>query len=483
LRKTYRYLSEITLKDRVRASLLKEVTLNLIIKDGLINDNEKSYKADILIENGIIKQIGTNIEQKNYKTIDADNKLILPGGVDVHTHMDLDLGKYKAVDDFYTGTVAAAFGGTTTIVDHIAFGPKGCSLSHQIDEYHKLAKGKAVIDYSFHGVIQHVDEQILYEMNEMVNEGITSYKIYMTYDSMLSDEEILKVLIQAKKINAVIAVHAENDGAIQYLRDYYKSLDNSKPIYHALSRPDSTEAEAINRMIYLSEIAEFPHLYFVHVSTKKGLDEIIAARRRGGKNIYCETCTQYLTLTEDYYNKENNEGLKYVMAPPLRKTEDVEALWEGVVNDDVDVIATDHCPFFLEQKLKAKDDFTIAPGGIPGVEERMEVILTEGIKRGISINKIIGKLSTKPAEIFNLYPKKGAIQVGSDADIIIISEKNEIIKQENRHSRADYTPYEGFEINYTVETTILRGDIIIQNNKLDAEMGFGQFMKRKSMKG
>ncbi len=467
-----------TLKDRVRASLLKEVTLSLIIKNGLINDNEKSYKADILIENGTIKQIGTNIDQKNYKIIDAVDKLILPGGIDVHTHMDLNLGKYRAADDFYTGTVAAAFGGTTTIVDHIGFGPEGCSLSYQINEYHKLAKEKAIIDYSFHGVMQHVDEHILHEMNEMVNEGITSFKIYMTYDNMLSDEEILKVLIQAKKVNAVIAVHAENDGAIQYLRNHYKSLNSSKPIYHALSRPDSTEAEAINRMIYLSEIAEFPHLYFVHVSTKKGLDEIITARKRGVKNIYCETCPQYLTLTEDYYNKENYEGLKYIMAPPLRKSEDIEALWEGVANDDVDVIATDHCPFFLEQKLNAKDDFTIAPGGVSGVEERIEIVLTEAIKRGISINKIIDKLSTEPAKIFNLYPRKGVIQVGSDADIIILSKKNEVIKQENRHSRADYTPYEEFEINYTVETTILRGNIIIQDNKLNTKMGDGQFMKR-----
>ncbi len=454
--------------------------MNLIIKNGLINDNMKSYKADILIENGIIKQIGSNIESKNYKIINADNKLILPGGVDVHTHMDLDLGKYRAIDDFYTGTVAAGFGGTTTIIDHIAFGPKGCSLRHQIDEYHKLAQGKAVTDYSFHGVIQ--PGQNLSEMDELVDEGITSFKIYMTYDNMLSDEEILKVLIQAKKTNTVIAVHAENDGAIRHMRNFYKDLNNSKPIYHALSRPDSTEAEAINRMIYLSEIAGFPHLYFVHVSTKKGLDEIITARKRGSKNIYCETCTQYLTLTEDCYNKENNEGLKYIMAPPLRKTEDVEALWKGVLNDDVDVIATDHCPFFLEQKLNAKNDFTIAPGGVPGVEERMEIILTEGIKRGISINKIIDKLSTRPAEIFNLYPKKGTIQVGSDADIIIISENNEIIKQENRHSRTDYTPYEGFELDYTVETTILRGDIIIQDNKLEVEMGNGQFVERKLIK-
>ncbi len=453
-------------------------TLNLIIKNGLINDNEKSYKANILIENGLIKQIGENLNQENYKTLDADNKLIMPGGIDVHTHMDLDLGKYRTIDDFYTGTVAAAFGGTTSIVDHIAFGPKGCSLSYQINEYHKLADNKSIIDYSFHGVIQHVDEQILGEMKEIVNGGIPSFKIYMTYDNMLNDEEILRVLIKAKETNAVIAVHAENNGAIHYLRNYYKSLADSKPIYHAMSRPDSTEAEAINRMIYLSEIADYPHLYFVHVSTKKGLDEIITARKRGVKNIYCETCTQYLTLTEECYKNENYEGLKYIMAPPLRKREDVDALWAGIENDDVDVVATDHCSFLFKQKLKAKYDFTIAPGGVPGVEERLEIILTEGMKRGKPINKLIDKLSTKPAKIFGLYPRKGVIQTGADADLIILSKKNEIIKQENRHSRADYTLYEGIEINFIVDTVIQRGKIIIQDNKLLAHMGDGKFIKR-----
>ena len=211
----------------------------------------------------------------------------------------------------------------------------------------------------------------------------------MTYDNMLNDEDILKVLIKAKELGAVIAVHAENNGAIQYLRSHYGNLGKIEPIYHALSRPDSSEAEAINRMIYLSEIAGYPHLYFVHVSTKKGLDEIKVAKKRGVKNIYCETCTQYLTLTDDCYNKENYEGLKYIMAPPLRKKEDVEALWKGIEDDVVDVIATDHCPFYLEQKLNGKEDFRVAPGGAPGVEERFPIILTQGIKRGLSINKMV----------------------------------------------------------------------------------------------
>ncbi|MBP1925773.1 dihydropyrimidinase [Sedimentibacter acidaminivorans] len=455
--------------------------MGLIIRNGLISNCEYSYKADILVENGEIAEIGRNIPSSIHDVIDAEGKLVLPGGVDVHTHMDLDLGKYRAVDDFYTGTKAAAYGGTTTIVDHISFGPNGCTLHHQINEYHKLAKNKSIIDYSFHGVVQHVSMDILEEMESLVKEGITSFKIYMTYDNMLHDEDILKILLRAKELGVVIAVHAENHGAIQYLRQYYKQIYKTTPIYHALSRPDSTEAEAISRMIYLSEIAGYPHLYFVHVSTKKGLNEIISARQRGVKNIYCETCVQYLTLTEDCYKKENNEGLKYIMAPPLRKSEDVEFLWKGIENNDVDVIATDHCPFYLKNKLDGKNDFSIAPGGVPGVEERMEIVLTEGIKRGLTINNLINKLSTKPAKIFGLFPTKGSIQIGMDGDIVILKQEEKIIKNENRHSAVDYTTYDGFKVNYVVETTIQRGNIIIQNEKMLANKGDGEFLKR-SMK-
>nr|WP_312577345.1 dihydropyrimidinase [Sedimentibacter sp.] len=452
--------------------------MGLIIKNGVINNCEDSYKADILIECGKIVEIGLEICNDSHRVIDATGKLVLPGGVDVHTHMDLDLGKYRAVDDFNTGTKAAAYGGTTTIIDHIAFGPEGCSLHHQINEYHKLAKNKAVIDYSFHGVVQHVNDDILKEMEHLVEEGINSFKIYMTYDNMLQDEDILKILFKAKELGAVIAVHAENHGAIQYLRQHYSDLGKTTPIYHALSRPDSTEAEAISRIIYLSEIAGYPHIYFVHVSTKKGLSEIIAARKRGVKNIYCETCIQYLTLTEECYKRENNEGLKYIMAPPLRKSEDVEFLWKGIENNDVDVIATDHCPFFLKSKLDGKNDYRLAPGGVPGVEERMEIVLTEGIKRGISINNLINKLSAKPAKIFGLYPQKGSIQTGTDADIIIVKKDEKIIEYENRHSAVDYTAYEGFKLDYVVETTIQRGNIIIQNGSILANQGDGAFLKR-----
>ncbi|MDD4779347.1 MAG: dihydropyrimidinase [Tissierellia bacterium] len=453
--------------------------MGLLIKNGVINTSNKSYQADILIENEKIKEIGTNLNSYSHEIIDASNKYLMPGGIDVHTHMDLDLGNYRVVDNFYTGTVAAAYGGTTTIVDHIGFGPKNCNLQYQIDQYHKLAHDKSIIDYSFHGVFQHVNRNILSEIKNLLNEGITSFKLYMTYDNMLQDEEILGILFEAKKLGAVIAVHAENHGAIQFLRQYYSEQGKSRPIYHAYSRPDSSEAEAINRMIYLSEIAGYPHLYFVHVSTKKGLDEIISARKRGAKNIYCETCVQYLTLTQERYEEENNGGLKYIMSPPLRKKENLEALWNGIEKNQVDVIATDHCPFLIKDKFKGINDFKISPGGSPGVEERVELTLSEGIKRGISVNNLVDKLCTNPAKIFGLYPDKGDIQIGAHADIIIIKKYNKTIKFENRHSAVDYTPYEGFIVDYVVETIIQRGNIIVNNDKLLSKQGSGIFLKRE----
>lgn len=450
----------------------------LIIKNGEVFDHGGSFKADILMENGVITTIGQDLDVKDCRVINAQDFLVLPGGIDVHTHMDLDLGKYRAIDDFYTGTLAAAFGGTTTIIDHIAFGPPGCSLLYPIEEYHRLAKGKAVIDYSFHGVFQHVNEGIFNEMEKLVHEGITSIKLYMTYNNMLNDKEILQVLFKARELGIVIAVHAENNGAIEFLREYYGKIGSLTPIFHALSRPDVTEAEAINRMVYLSEIADYPHLYFVHVSSKKGLEEIIRARNRGVKNIYCETCPQYLTLTGEKYQLENYEGLKYIMAPPLRNSEDVEALWNGIKNDHIDVIATDHCPFFSKEKLAGKDDFREAPGGIAGVEERMEIVLTEGIKRGIPLNSLIAKLATNPAKIYGLYPRKGTLKIGSDGDLILVKREKKIINKKNRHSACDYTAYEGFETDFSVNTVLQRGKVIIENNNFVGNKGDGVFIKR-----
>lgn len=454
--------------------------MTLLIKNAKLNsDSGKEY--DIYIENGKIADISENLSLSADQIIDAKDKLITPGGVDVHTHFSLDLGKYISIDDFYTGTRAASFGGTTSIVDHIAFGEKNSMVRDMIDKYHQMADGHAVIDYSFHGAIQNASDEILEEMDELYKKGIVSTKIYTTYGGKLDDDNILKILKKAKETGTVVCVHCENDGMIKELRDEAKENGNLDPIYHAKTRPAQSEAEAINRLIYLSEIADFPKLYIVHTSTKLGVDEIRNARARGVENLYCETCTQYLTYTEEkYIEGGNTEGVKYICAPPLRKSEDVKALWQAIEDGTVDVIATDHCPFFYEsEKLPYKDNFLDAPGGIPGVEERMEVVLTEGLKRGISLERLTDLLCKNPAHIFGLSYKKGSIEVGKDADIAIFDKKSYTISQENRHSACDYTTYEGYESDYKVHTLISKGHILLDQDGYYGKEGMGEFIERK----
>lgn len=452
--------------------------MSILIKNIKIFNGKDEFISDIYAEDEKISEIGLNLEKEADTIIDGTGKLLLPGGIDVHTHFSLDLGEFVAVDDWETGPAAAAYGGTTTVVDHIGFLKRGSSLKSMVDKYHEISKGKPIIDYSFHGVIQETEDSMIDEIGDLYDDGITSLKMYSTYGGKLEDYQMLKVLQKAKETGTLICVHCENDGSIHLLREESEKEGHFTPIYHAKTRPNVTEAETINRLAYLSKIAGDPKLYIVHTSTKEGLEEIKKARRDGLKNIYCETCTQYLTLTDEKY-LDPIEGLKYIMAPPLRKQDDVEALWKGIIDGDVDVIATDHCPFmFKEHKLKYKEDYKKVPGGGPGVEERMEIILTEGQKRGIDINTLIDKLVHNPAKIMGLYPKKGVIGIGSDADLVIYDEKNYTISQSNRHSAADYTCYEGFVVNFKVDTVIVRGKIVIDNGEIKVQKGYGKFIAR-----
>ncbi|WP_106460426.1 dihydropyrimidinase [Anaerococcus sp. Marseille-P3915] len=455
--------------------------MSILLKNAKIIGEDDFLIRDIYIEDEKISEISENIERYADSTIDCKERLTMPGGVDVHTHLSLDLGKFISIDDFYTGTRAASFGGTTSIVDHIAFGPRGSLVSDEIKKYHKMAEGNAVIDYSFHGAIQEVTDDILDEIEKLFDEGIVSTKIYTTYGGMLDDKHMLRVLQKAKETGTVVCVHCENDGMIADLREEAKNKGNLAPIYHAKTRPAEAEAEAINRLIYLSEVAGFPKLYIVHTSSALGLREIRKARARGVKNLYCETCTQYLTLTDEkYLEGGESQGVKYICAPPLRKKSDVDALWEGIIDGTVDVIATDHCPFFYEsEKLPYKDDFLNAPGGIPGIEERMEVVLTEGLKRGVSPQRLRDLLCTNPAKIFGLGYKKGSLEVGKDADIVVFDQEKYTISQTNRHSNCDYTTYEGFESDFKVKMVLSRGEVILENSEYKAEKGRGKFIKRK----
>lgn len=452
-----------------------------IVKNGTVVTDSQVFQADILIEGEKVKLIGENLEAGGAEVIDASGKYVFPGAVDVHTHMDLQAGKYRAVDDFYDGTVAAACGGTTTIVDHMAFGPKGCSLWHQVKEYHRIADGKAVIDYGFHGVIQHVSESVLKEMGEIAEQdGITSFKVYMTYDFMLKDDELYRVLKQAKEDGIVIAVHCENDGVINYLRKHYIGNGCTEPKYHPLSRHARCEAEAVDRMIHLAAMAGDAPLYIVHLSSREGLLEVMKARASHQKNLGVETCTQYLTLTDDMY-QDPKEGLKAIMSPPLRKKEDNEALWGALRDDVLDTVATDHCPFnYGIEKQAGADDFTACPNGGPGVEERFRVMYSEGVaKRRLSLPQFVKYLCTNPARMYGMYPQKGTLLPGSDADLVIFDpEKSRVLTHADMHSAVDYTCYEGMKVQGDIDLVMQRGNVIVKDNKFLGKRGDGRYLKR-----
>ena len=456
--------------------------MRLLIKNGTIVTASDIYKGDIFIENEIIKEIGLNINKTADEVIDANEKYVIPGGVDIHTHFNLHGGNNVANDDFYSCTIAAACGGTTTIVDHMGFGPIGCNLKHQINVYHEYADNNAVVDYGFHGVIQHVNDEIINEMEEIVCDyGIQSFKGYLTYDYKIDDDKIIKVFERLKELGGITTIHCENHGSIQYLRKKFIDKGLKSPKYHYLSRPVEAEAEAVNRMIKLAKIVDYEDLYVVHLSTKDGLEYIKNARECGQK-VYAETCPQYLLLDKSKYELQNNEGLKSIMSPPLRSIENCEALWKGIKDGYIQTIGTDHCPFsFNRDRQLGKEDFTKCPNGAPGVEERIPLIFSEGVmKNKIDLNKFVEVCCTNPAKIFGLYPKKGTISVGSDADITIIDPNKEVVLTTDKlHSNVDYTAYEGFKLKGYPIFTILRGKVVSKDGEFVGKKGYGKYIKRK----
>ena len=456
--------------------------MKTIIKNGHIFTESEDYQADILIRDGKIICIGQKLSEEGAKIIDAEGCYVLPGAVDVHTHMDLDVGISRAVDDFYDGTVAAACGGTTAIVDHMAFGPAGVPLHHQFEVYKKLAEGKAVVDYGFHGTAQYVDEGILNELEEMASDGIPSVKAYLTYGFKLNDTDVLRILEKMKEIGGVTAFHCENHDVVEYLRKKYKDEGRTAPLYHAKSRPNLAEAEAVERVLKLARMAGDAPVYIVHLSCKESLEAVRDARRHGQKNIFAETCPQYLILTEECYRRE--DGLKYVMSPPLRTRQDCEALWEGLADGSIQVVATDHCPFnYGKEKQMGIDDFTACPNGAPGVEERLMLLFSEGVAKGrITMNRLVGALCTEPSRIYGLYPEKGLIRPGADADLVIMDPKGSSrLTHERMHSAVDYTAYEGMRILGEIRHVLLRGSEIVRDNRFLGEKGSGRFIRRNTL--
>lgn len=453
--------------------------MKTLIKNGRIVTAIDDYLADILIEDEEISLIGKSLEMEADKVIDASGKLVIPGGIDPHTHMELPFGGTESSDDFFTGTRAAAFGGTTTIID-FAVQNKGESMLLGADKWHRKAEGKAVIDYGFHLITTDFEDKNKQEMFQLMDEGITSFKLFMAYPGVfLSDDAtIFRAMSAAGERGGLVCMHAENGIVINEIIKKFKEQGRLAPKYHALTRPTIAEAEGVHRAIALAEMAETP-VYIVHLSCSDALNQVRQARDRGIP-AFAETCPQYLFLSIDDYG-DGWDGAKYVMTPPLREKHNQADLWKGLKMDDLQCIATDHCPFCMkDQKELGRDDFTLIPNGAPGVEYRMELIYNGGVlENNISLNRFVELTSTAAAKMFGMFPKKGTIAVGSDADIVIFdTEKEHVFTLENQHMNVDYCAYEGKKIKGKVETVLSRGRVVIENGECLVEKGSGEFIKR-----
>ncbi len=454
--------------------------MRTVIRNGRIVTAVDDYEADILIEDGKIAMIAKKIDVKADKTIDANGRLVIPGGIDPHTHMELPFGGTAASDDFETGTRAAAFGGTTTIID-FAVQYKGQSLNQALDAWFKKAEGKTSIDYGFHLICTDLPDERLPEMKDLIRQGVTSFKLFMAYPGvfLVDDATIFKAMQMAGNAGGLICMHAENGVVIDAIVKAALAEGKTAPKYHALTRPTLAEAEGVHRAIALSEMAGAP-VYIVHLSNSDALEEVVRGRDKG-LPAYAETCPQYLFLDYSVYEKPGFEGAKYVMTPPIREKWNQVELWRGIRMNDLQVISTDHCPFcFKEQKELGKDDFSKIPNGGPGVEERMSLIYNGGVAQGrISLNRFVEITSTAAAKIFGLFPRKGTIAVGSDADIVIFDPNEErTISAKTHHMNVDYSAYEGFKVRGVTKTVLSRGELVIEDGKYVGKVGNGQFLKR-----
>lgn len=454
-------------------------TYDLLIKNGKIVTSGDCYVADIGIKNGKIKDISDEIAlDKAKKVFDASGKVVIPGGIDVHTHLDMPFGGTYSSDNFETGTKAAAIGGTTSIIDY-AVQPKDKTLNETIDIWNEKAKGKAVIDYGFHLAVTKLNDTTREELPKLLKNGFPSFKVFMVYDGMrLRDGELMEILKIAKDNDGLVCVHAENYDSINYRIEGLLAEGKTEPIYHAVSRPQKCEAEATNRAVKLAEMLDAP-IYIVHVSNGEASDIITNSRKQGFKTMG-ETCPQYLLLSIDNYREEDFNGAKYVMSPPLRESFNQELLWDDLRLGGLQSIATDHCPFFMDQKRMGENDFTKIPNGAPGIEARMALIHHFGVNGGhISMERFVELTSSNPAKIFGMYPQKGTIAVNSDADIVIFDTDKEVtISIDNLHEEVDYTPYEGFKVKGYPIATFSRGELIAEDGEYVGDEGRGLLLKR-----
>jgi dihydropyrimidinase len=459
-----------------------------IIRGGTILTASDCYAGDVLIEGERITAIASELEAApGVRILDARGLLVVPGGIDVHTHLDMPFGGTRSVDDFESGTRAAVFGGTTTVVD-FAIQERGGTLRQAFDAWMGKAEGKAVIDYGFHMILREHTRALEAEMGALVELGVSSFKLFMAYPGVfyLDDASIFRCMQRAGEIGATICMHAENGPVIDVLIEQAKRRGQREPKWHALTRPPRAEAEATHRALCLAEMADAP-AYIVHLSAPEALHEVARARERGVA-ASAETCPQYLFLSQDDYERPGFEGAKFVMSPPLRPRETQAELWRGLLLGDLQVISTDHCPFCFKEtphspgKQLGRDDFSKIPNGAPGIEHRLSLVYDGGVVGGrISHNRWVELCSTAPAKLFGLFPRKGTIAPGSDADIALFDPDAEaVISAATHHMNVDYSAYEGRRVRGVTRTVLSRGEVILDNGTFVGRPGRGAYLQRKT---
>jgi dihydropyrimidinase len=460
--------------------------MSLLITNGRIITASDDYHADIFCQDETITAIGRDLPSHRFqadRTIDAKGQYVLPGGIDVHTHLDMPFGGTTSADDFESGTMAAAFGGTTSVID-FAIQYRGQTMRHALDEWRRKAEGKAAIDYAFHMIVTELEDAGLNEMDRMVrDEGVSSFKLFMAYPGvfMVDDATIFRALRRTGENGGLVCMHAENGGVIDELVKEAIRKGHKSPKYHALTRPSRAEGEATGRAIALAEMAGVP-IYIVHLSSADALEKVKQARDMG-LPAYAETCPQYLFLSYDNYEEPGFDGAKYVMSPPLREKWHQDVLWKGLAKNDLQVISTDHCPFCMrEQKELGRDDFSKIPNGAPGIETRLTLVHDGGVRqKRITVNRFVELCSTTPAKMFGLFPRKGTIAVGSDADLVVFDPAAKTtLGVKTLHMRVDYNPYEGTIVEGSPSTVISGGRVVIDNGQFVGKKGAGRFLKRQN---
>lgn len=440
-----------------------------LLKNGTVVAGNGSWKADVLMEDGIIYKVGENLQQEEAKVYDVTGKLLFPGFIDGHTHLDLEVSNTVTADDFETGTKAAVVGGTTLVID-FATQNKGETLKEALQNWHKKADGKCSCDYAFHMAISDWNDYVRGEILDMIGEGITSFKLYMTYPAMiLNDGELYEIIKELNKYDCFAGVHCENADLIDALIREARKAGKLGPDTHPKVRPPQLEAEAVHRLMTIAAQAEAP-VMVVHLTCEEAYEELMAARAKG-QTVYAETCPQYLLLDDSVYGKDGFEAAKYVCSPPIRKKKDQEVLWKAIREGQIQTVATDQCSFTMKQKEMGREDFTKIPNGMPGVETRGPLMFTYGVREGrISQEQMCKVLSENPAKLYGVYPRKGVIQSGSDADIVIIDpEKEGVISAATQMYNMDYSPFEGFSLKGCIEKVFLRGRLVVDGGRLVEE--------------